>query len=60
MPDVLTGHATVPAGVVVGHGFGEYAGLTQAQELGELETPGLLTHTLNAAPVMQRVAGRQL
>ncbi|GAA5533330.1 P1 family peptidase [Deinococcus aluminii] len=43
----------VPAGVAVGNGFGKFVGLTQVQELGELETPVLLTNTLSVAPVMQ-------
>ncbi|MFI5311581.1 MAG: P1 family peptidase [Gemmatimonadales bacterium] len=36
----------VPAAVVVGNGFGKLAGSTQVMELGELETPILLTCTL--------------
>lgn len=43
----------VPAGVAIGNGFGKFAGLSQVQELGELETPILLTNTLSVAPVMQ-------
>jgi D-aminopeptidase len=41
----------VPAAVVVGNGFGKLIGLSQVQELGELETPILLTNTLAAARV---------
>src|SRR5207244_5687618 len=37
----------VPAAVVVGNGFGRLMGSTQVNELGELETPVLLTGTLN-------------
>ena len=37
----------VPAAVFVGNGFGKLAGSTQVEELGELETPILLTSTLN-------------
>jgi len=37
----------VPAAIVVGNGFGKLAGVTQVQELGQLETPILLTNTLN-------------
>lgn len=37
----------VPAAIVVGNGFGKLAGLTQVQELGEIETPILLTGTLS-------------
>jgi D-aminopeptidase len=36
----------VPAGLAVGNGFGKLAGATQLLELGELETPILLTNTL--------------
>lgn len=39
----------VPAGVVVGNGFGKLIGFTQVDELGEIETPIVLTNTL-AAP----------
>jgi D-aminopeptidase len=37
----------VPAAVVVGNGFGKLVGSTQVEELGELETPIMLTNTLN-------------
>jgi D-aminopeptidase len=37
----------VPAAVVVGNGFGKLVGSTQVDELGQLETPILLTNTLN-------------
>ena len=36
----------VPAGVFAMNGFGKMAGVTQVQELGEIETPILLTNTL--------------
>lgn len=36
----------VPGAVVVGNGFGKLVGVTQVQELGEMETPILLTCTL--------------
>lgn len=36
----------VPAAIVVGNGFGKLLGSTQVHELGELETPILLTCTL--------------
>ncbi len=41
----------VPAAVVVGNGFGKLMGSTQIEELGEIETPILLTGTLNVARV---------
>jgi D-aminopeptidase len=36
----------VPAGFVVGNGYGKFAGSTQILELGEIETPIVLTSTL--------------
>lgn len=39
----------VPAGIAVGNGFGKLAGMTQVQELGELETPIVLTNTLSVS-----------
>jgi D-aminopeptidase len=41
----------VPAAVFVGNGFGKLMGSTQIRELGELETPILLTSTLNVPRV---------
>ena len=39
----------VPAGFVAYNAFGKFMGSTQVAELGELETPILLTNTLNVA-----------
>ena len=39
----------VPAAVFVGNGYGKMAGISQIQELGEIETPIVLTNTLNVA-----------
>ena len=39
----------VPAGFAVGNGFGKFAGATQVDELGEIETPIVLTNTLAIA-----------
>lgn len=39
----------VPAAIYVGNGFGKMAGSTQVEELGNLETPIVLTNTLNVA-----------
>ena len=39
----------VPAAIFVGNGFGKLAGSTQVNELGNLETPIVLTNTLNVA-----------
>lgn len=41
----------VPAAVFVGNGFGKLAGSTQVNELGEIETPILLTSTLSVPRV---------
>jgi D-aminopeptidase len=41
----------VPGAVFVGNGFGKLAGSTQLQELGEIETPILLTSTLSVPRV---------
>lgn len=37
----------VPAGFAVANGFGKFMGSTQVEELGEIETPILLTNTLS-------------
>ena len=39
----------VPAAIYVGNGFGKLAGTTQVKELGNLETPVVLTNTLGVA-----------
>ncbi|HUJ19934.1 MAG TPA: P1 family peptidase [Bryobacteraceae bacterium] len=41
----------VPGAVFVGNGFGKLTGSTQVNELGEIETPILLTSTLNVPRV---------
>ena len=41
----------VPGAIFVGNGFGKLAGSTQVIELGEIETPILLTGTLNVPKV---------
>jgi len=45
----------VPAAVFVGNGFGKLAGLTQVQELGNLETPVVLTNTLSVGAAIEAV-----
>jgi D-aminopeptidase len=45
----------VPAAIYVGNGFGKMAGITQVQELGNLETPIVLTNTLAVATSMNAV-----
>lgn len=41
----------VPAAVYVGNGFGKMLGISQIEELGNIETPIMLTNTLNAPRV---------
>lgn len=43
----------IPAAVVVGNGFGKLMGTTQIAELGEIETPILLTNTLAVGQVAE-------
>lgn len=45
----------VPGAVVIGNAFGKLAGSTQVQELGEIETPIILTNTLSVAAGMEGV-----
>jgi D-aminopeptidase len=45
----------VPAGFVVANGYGKFAGSTQVRELGEIETPIILTNTLSVAEGMKGV-----
>ena len=44
-----------PAAVVVGNGFGKLMGTTQIVELGEIETPILLTNTLAVAQTAEGI-----
>ena len=41
-----------PAGIFLGNGFGKLAGYTQVEELGNLETPIVLTNTLSVPTAM--------
>lgn len=45
----------VPAAIFVGNGFGKLMGVTQIEELGNLESPILLTNTLNVPRVADAV-----
>lgn len=47
----------VPAAIFVGNGFGKLLGVTQVRELGELETPILLTGTLNVWKAADAMVG---
>jgi len=42
----------VPAAIYVGNGFGKLAGYTQVKELGNIETPIILTNTLSIASAL--------
>jgi D-aminopeptidase len=45
----------IPAGIYVGNGFGKLAGSTQVMELGNIETPIILTNTLNVSTAIDAV-----
>ena len=45
----------IPAAIFVANGFGKLAGSTQVNELGNIETPIILTNTLNVATAMDAV-----
>jgi D-aminopeptidase len=45
----------VPAGFAVYNGFGKFAGSTQIEELGELETPVILTNTLATGRAIEAI-----
>ena len=44
-----------PAGIAVGNGFGKFAGYTQVNELGNIETPIVLTNTLSVGTAVRAV-----
>nr|WP_236139765.1 P1 family peptidase [Mongoliitalea daihaiensis] len=50
----------VPAAIYVGNGFGKLAGSTQVEELGNLESPIILTNTLSVAPAIAAVVSYTL
>lgn len=43
----------VPAAIYIGNGFGKLAGYSQVKELGNIETPIILTNTLSVAAGME-------
>ncbi|MBR1551181.1 MAG: P1 family peptidase [Muribaculaceae bacterium] len=45
----------IPAAIYVGNGFGKLAGYTQVRELGNIETPIILTNTLSVAAGIEGV-----
>jgi D-aminopeptidase len=48
VPGQLRARQALPAGLCVGNGYGKLIGATQLAELGEIETPIVLTGTLSA------------
>ncbi len=50
----------VPAALAVLNGFGKFAGVTQLQELGQLETPVLLTNTLAVGRAIEALVAHTL
>ncbi len=50
----------LPAAIFSGNGFGKLAGSTQIQELGNLETPIVLTNTLGVAAAMEALIDHTL
>jgi D-aminopeptidase len=48
VPDQVLTRGSLPAGLYVGNGYGKLVGSTQVTELGEIETPIVLTATLSA------------
>ncbi len=50
----------LPAAIYVGNGFGKLAGITQVKELGNLETPIILTNTLSVPVAMDAIIGYTL
>ncbi len=48
-------HDRVPCGLAVANGFGKLMGATQLVELGELETPVLLTNTLSVPQAAEAI-----
>jgi D-aminopeptidase len=45
----------VPAGIYIGNGFGKLSGISQVKELGNIETPIVLTNTLNISEGIQGI-----
>lgn len=45
----------VPAAVFVGNGFGKLAGISQIKELGNIESPIVLTNTMNVASGIEAI-----
>ncbi|MEM8895212.1 MAG: P1 family peptidase, partial [Bacteroidota bacterium] len=50
----------IPAAIYIHNGFGKLAGISQVQELGNIETPIILTNTLSVSTAMNAVIGYTL
>jgi D-aminopeptidase len=50
----------VPAAIYVGNGFGKLAGSTQVIELGNIESPIILTNTLNVGQAISATVAYML
>lgn len=50
----------VPAAIYIGNGFGKLAGYSQVEELGNIETPIVLTNTLSVANAMNALISYSL
>ena len=50
----------VPAAVYIGNGYGKLAGYSQVKELGNIETPIILTNTLNVPTAMNAIISHTL
>jgi len=50
----------IPAAIYLGNGFGKLAGYSQVEELGNLETPIVLTNTLNVSTAVNAIIGYTL
>lgn len=57
VPEGVGPGCPLPAGVFAGNGYGKLLGTTQLGELGELETPVLLTSTLSAFRAADALVG---
>lgn len=60
VPTTLHERGTMPAGLFVGNGYGKLIGATQLVELGEIETPIVLTGTLSAFRVADALVSYML
>ncbi|MFG3260321.1 P1 family peptidase [Streptomyces sp. NPDC048172] len=60
VPGEVSPYAPLPAGVFRGNGYGKLIGSTQIEELGQIETPVLLTSTLSAFRAADALVGWML